>query len=331
MFQARRMLTGLVAIAIVSMGFATESWAQQTSDAATAESRNDQIVDAFILYDIGRLRGPEATQAVRAYNELTGDGAIPSMVRGVNKAARMRQSCPIIVLARKLDGMLRATSDPEMLEYAIRNLDSSGTGVHYASYVERLRELAQGELYGNERVTLELRAGTTSQLQRAKKPVDQWSYDDLKEAIYQERGTQLVRVLEELMRRKGAEHTVTLAEAIAAVPDDNKELARGLLAQRLARMTDRTLVAKLDDPEIEIRAAAVRAIGYKGSPLYQELAAALRDKPMVADHAHQALVKLTGEDFGPTENAPAMDWYRASKRWEDWAEQQESSNAERAP
>ena len=296
-----------------------------------ARGRNDQIVNAFILYDIGRLRGAEAQRAVQSFNQLTGEQAIPALVRGVNKTARMRQSCPIIVVAGKLQGLLRSTSNRGILKNAIRDLNSAGPGVFYESYVERLRELAEKKLYGDKKVVQELRGGTASQLARAKKPVDQWTYDDLKDAIYQERDSQLVRVLEQLMLRKGAEHTKALAEAISGVPEETKELARGLLAQRLARMTDRTLIAKLEDPELEVRAAAVRAIGYKGSPLYKELAAALRDEPLVAEHARQALVKLSGEDLGPPEGAGAMDWYRASKRWEKWADQQPSAKAETAP
>ena len=282
----------------------------------------DAVVDQFILYDIGRLPGAEGQRAYRAFQALGTDEAIPALVRGVNKSARMQQSCPIVVIAGKLRGMLQSTSDRSMLEYAIRNLDGSGSGVFYGNYVESLRELAQRKLYGEEKTVRELRGGTVSQLLRSKRPVEQWSHEDLQEAVRQEKDTQLVRVLEELMQRQGGEYTNTLAEAIAVVPEDAKELARGLLAQRLTRMTDRTLIAKLEDPDVEVRAAAVRAIGYKGSPLYRQLAAALRDEPMVADYAHQVLVKLSGEDFGPAPGSPAMEWYRASKRWEEWADRQ---------
>jgi hypothetical protein len=296
------------------------------------QSRYDDIVNAFIAYDIGQLRGQEGAMAARRFAELKGDEAIPALVRGVNRAARMHQSCPIIVLARKLQSLLGSSSSLEMVTYAAENLDGSGHGVVYASYVERLRQSARQKLGRDDlRVQRKLRAGTTSQLLRANKPVAEWTFEDLQEAIYQEKGSGLVEVLEELSckRRKGAQYTATLAQAIAVVPDDAKEVARALLAQRLRRMTDRTLLAKLEDPNVEVRTAAVRAIGYKRSPLYAELAAAMRDKPMVAEYAHQVLVKLSGEDFGPGPKATGMDWYRASKRWEEWAERQEASEEER--
>jgi len=55
-----------------------------------------------------------------------------------------------------------------------------------------------------------------------------------------------------------------------------------------------------------------------------------RNGPLVADHAQQALIKLSGEDLGPEEGAEAMDWWRASKRWETWAGQQPSAQGESA-
>ena len=66
-----------------------------------------------------------------------------------------------------------------------------------------------------------------------------------------------------------------MAYAITAVPPGDREAARGLLATRLTRMSERTLRAKLGAADPEVRAAAARAVGYKGLPLYAELIAAL--------------------------------------------------------
>jgi len=308
----------ILALASALLAFATTC--QAAAPAPKKPDPNDAIVDAFILYDIGQLRGPEGQAAYAEFRALTGDEAIPALVRGVNKAARMRQSCPIVVLASKLGGLLKTVNNREMVEHAATHLDPSGTGVIYRKYVDRLRELAETQLHGDDFfIPRELSGATTDQLKRAKKPIQDWTFGDLEESVHLEKGTQLLRVLEELVRRKGAQHTDALARAIDIVPDDVKEVARGMLAQRLVRMKDRTLIAKLEDPNIEVRAAAVRAIGYKGSPLFEELAAAMRDKPMVAEYAHQVLVKLSGEEFGPKDEAAGMEWYRASKRWEEWA------------
>jgi hypothetical protein len=86
-------------------------------------------------------------------------------------------------------------------------------------------------------------------------------------------------------------------------------------------MTQETLRAKLSDPDPEIRAAAALAIGYKGCPLYKDLAAVLRDRSLLAaTNAHSVLVKMLGVDHGPAAGAGGAEWYTASKAWEEWIE-----------
>jgi hypothetical protein len=153
----------------------------------------------------------------------------------------------------------------------------------------------------------------------ARKPLATWDYQDLVQAVSVFKGTSLVQVLEEISNRKGSEYTDALADAIAKVPEDMKPAVRGMLANRLTRMTDDTLRAKFTDLRAEIRAAAAMAVGYKGSPLYRELAAAIRDRsPLVAANAHDVLVKTLGVDQGPAAGASGSEWYTASKAWEEW-------------
>ncbi len=160
--------------------------------------------------------------------------------------------------------------------------------------------------------------GTASQLRRSRLKLEDWSYDDLVRAVEEVDDMQLLQVLGELKNRKGSIYTHGLAQAIRRVDDDVKPVARGLLATRLARMSDRTLRAKLKSADAEVRAAAATAVGYRGSPLYRELAAALRDGDLrVAQNAHDVLVKMLG-DLGPPKDAPGIQWYQASKRWETW-------------
>ena len=136
--------------------------------------------------------------------------------------------------------------------------------------------------------------GTAAELRlrrKAREPLRTWDYQELVQGVSLFKGTALVQILEEMSNRKGAEYTDALADAIAKVPDDVKPAVRGLLANRLTRMTDDTLRAKFTDPNAEVRAAAAMAVGYKGSPLYKELAAALRDRSLlVATNAHDVLV-----------------------------------------
>jgi hypothetical protein len=302
---------------IVALGLA----AALAADAARAD-RYDEIVDRFIAYDIGQLGGEAGAKAYQDFTAMNGKEAIPAVVRGVNKAARIQASCPIIVLSAKLRTMLAECQDRDTLQAAVEGLDATGRDVYYAAYVESLAQEAANRLgvAPPEWAVREIRAGgTAAQLRRSRKPVADWSFADLSEGAGEAEGAPLVAILEQLRDRKGAEATAAFASAIEAMPDDRRPLARGLFAQRLVRMTDRELTRKLKDPLAEVRAAGARAIFYKGSPLCLELAQAVADEsPLVAAEAHATLVKLSGQDLGPKQGAPFAEWYTASKRWEQW-------------
>ena len=89
------------------------------------QARDDAIVDRFIAYDIGKLPGEAGQQAKRDFDRLS-YAAIPSLVRGLNRAALIHASCPVMVISNKLDQALRDNHDPAMLSYA---LDHLGEGV----------------------------------------------------------------------------------------------------------------------------------------------------------------------------------------------------------
>ncbi len=87
--------------------------------------RLDEIVDQFIEYDIGNLSGAAGHRANFEFQRL-GPEAIPSLVRGLNKAAGYSQSCPVCVISRSLESAMNKTSDPVMISFA---LDNIGRGV----------------------------------------------------------------------------------------------------------------------------------------------------------------------------------------------------------
>ena len=94
----------------------------------------DAVVDRFIEYDIGRLTGSEGARARREFEQL-GPKSIPALVRGLNKSAGIRASCPVAVIARRLDQVLRESSDPTMIRYALDHVgqDVSSSDPHYRS------------------------------------------------------------------------------------------------------------------------------------------------------------------------------------------------------
>jgi hypothetical protein len=98
------------------------------------EDRLDEIVERFIQYDIGRNRDP---QALADFKQL-GPEAIPALIRGLNKSARMSHSCPATVIGKKLNQLLMATTDEEVLDFARENI---GAGVGRTVYAGMLNNL----------------------------------------------------------------------------------------------------------------------------------------------------------------------------------------------
>ena len=89
------------------------------------EAKLETVVDRLILADTGRLRGDDARKAVKEFDKL-GPEAIPALIRGLQRSAKMSQSCPVVLIAKKLIRLLDASTDPILLEYA---RDEIGAGI----------------------------------------------------------------------------------------------------------------------------------------------------------------------------------------------------------
>jgi len=126
--------------------------------------------------------------------------------------------------------------------------------------------------------------------------------------------------LERLRDQKGAIHTDALAAAIPLLKGAVKTNASDALAQRLARMTSATLREKLQDANPEVRRAAALASAMKEDKIFVADLIRLLDEqePRVARAAHASLKAITGQDFGPTEQADKGERTRAATRWRDW-------------
>src|SRR5665213_3965358 len=81
------------------------------------EAKIETVVDRLILADTGRLRGEEARKAIKEFDKL-GPEAIPALIRGLQQSAKMSQSCPVVLISKKLLRLLEGSSDPILLEYA---------------------------------------------------------------------------------------------------------------------------------------------------------------------------------------------------------------------
>jgi hypothetical protein len=104
------------------------------------EDRLDRLIDRFIEHDTGRRRDP---QALKEFLEL-GPEAIPALIRGLNKAAKMSHSCPATMIAKKLKQLLNRSEDEETLRFARENI---GAGVGRTPYEPLLRELRVATMF----------------------------------------------------------------------------------------------------------------------------------------------------------------------------------------
>jgi HEAT repeat protein len=119
---------------------------------------------------------------------------------------------------------------------------------------------------------------------------------------------------------KGAQYTDALALAIARENGEARRQLREALAERMTRMTEKTLGQYLEDEDAEVRRAAALGLAMRESKAHVEgLIGLLRDpQPSVERAAHAALRSLSGEDFGPKVNATEAEKTEAASRWRRW-------------
>jgi hypothetical protein len=274
------------------------------------EDRLDEIIDRFMLYDIGRLQGDAARKALKDFKDL-GPEAIPALVRGVNRAAKIEHSCPVVVIAQKLGKLLVASDDQELLEYARDNI---GAGVGRTRHAGVLQDLRMG-------ITMRKNAVARRPPPGPKSP-RLMTVVELADAGSIERGPRLKSILLELEKRRGKEVLSGLANAAGSYDKEIRKLGRDLLERHLARQGEAVVKEKLRDELVEVRLAAVRVVVARMPRLTSELIDVLADEQAeVRTAAHDALVKLSrGEDFGPAAGASNEQIVAAQDKWRSWWE-----------
>jgi hypothetical protein len=282
------------------------------------EEALDQVITRFIDTDIGKLRGDDAKKAKKEFEKL-GLDAVPALIRGLNRAAKIEGSCPAVLIADKLTKLLGSSEDPELLEFAHENIGLEVGNSRHNGVLLKLRvacTLRKGELARHG-----ITAGTPAKEESGEKSLRSLSVRELSEAAGKERGPQLKKVLTELSQRKGTEVVSALGSAAAAAYDsDGRKTARELLDRNLTRQSADVIKESLKDERPEIRSAAARAVGEKGLKFGKELIDLLSDDDAGArDAAHQALVKLNkGKDLGPDAKADDEARRDAIARWREW-------------
>jgi len=295
------------------------------------ESKLDNIINRFIDADSGQLPAAETRQAVNDFKQLKPE-AIPALIRGLNRAAKIEHSCPAVTIAAKLARMLRATRDPLLLEYARENIGAGITQSRHIVVIKDLRLLctfrkrtltekgeASFEPFVEPAPPVIIRPG---QNDLHKQPTNQLIY-----AASQETGSRLRAVLRELACRDDELSLDGLASAAAITEKEYQDLARRLLREKLGRLDNNELKKKLKDSLPEVRAAAALTVAEKKLHLEMQVVEMLHDQfPNVREAAHDALVRLANwNDFGPKSDASADERQKAETRWREWCKNQPSS------
>ena len=133
-------------------------------------------------------------------------------------------------------------------------------------------------------------------------------------------GPKLDQVLTRLREGKGSAFTEALAQAIPNLEGDVRKKARRVLAERMARMNAETLGNKLRDQDPEVRRATCLACAMREETThFARLIDLLQDpEPLVARAARAALKSLSGQDFGPEEDATQAERTTALEKWKNW-------------
>ena len=264
------------------------------------EDHLDKVIDRFMLFDTGQLKGAEGKAALQEFMNL-GPEAIPALIRGVNRAAVMDQSCPTLVIAKKLKTMLMASDDQDLLDFAHDNI---------AAGVERSRRM---NVLQDLRVMCMLRRNALARLEeRGPKPPRKMTTSELVDAASGERGPRLKQVLTELAQRKGPDVLKGLVAAAGSGDRDVRQLSLDLMTANLSRQGIDFVQKGLADKSADVRQSAARSAA-KYPSLTGDLIALLADiNPDVADAAHRSLVTISdGDDLGAS--APA---------WQAWWDKQ---------
>jgi hypothetical protein len=279
---------------------------------AKEEKALDQIIERFIQYEIGKLRPSEGAKVIEDFQQL-GPEATFALIRGLNRAANIEGSCPVVIIGKKLGKILRSSEDVELLQYARENI---GVGVTVKRHQSVLTDLKFACLMRKG----ELARKGIGKHNPQQKSLSNLTVAELTKAAESDHGPRLTAVLKELAQRRGEKVIDALSTAAAHHDSDVQKLARELLTKNLARLTPAQVKARLKDDNTEVRSAAARASVSKGLRLGSELIDLLEDADgNVRQAARQALIQLSkGADYGPAPDADAAARAQAVKQWRAW-------------
>jgi hypothetical protein len=270
----------------------------------------DTIIDRFIAYDTGKLKGAEGKKALDDFNRL-GSESIFNLIDGLNRAANMEDSCPAVIIAKRVATIVKSTNDPFLLAVA---KDSIGADVKAKRHLGVLKDLQFHILL--RKAELQKRGITTTS---APTP-GTMTLADLEKGIAKESGNQLKSLLSEAERRNGVKAVDLLVIGITNPNAEIAKLSHGLLAKNLQHQPAEVLKSLLKHDRRDVRIAVSQTIGAKKLRYGAELIELLSDgDDDVRQAARRALVQISGGvDHGPSPDASFDERETARARWREW-------------
>jgi len=318
-----------------------------------ARSNNDETVDRFIQFDVGQLRGQAGNEARLAFNRI-GNEAIPALIRGLNKAATIHASCPVIVLQGKLNSLLQKANDPKMYELAIAHIgDEVPTSAPYYRRIISFRDGLSSRLpvshplRKQSDIIAQMRSYNEQQLREAmENPSAQIRLLAVRTARMRRRrmGSEFMRLLRDAsadirkeshmalvqlardrdfgstVGQTGDELDATLANWRKWWSAEQAKVERGGFLKKMRRYSNEQLRNALLSKDVGERWAAASLVHTKRLPFFEELIQLLRDEDdSVRFEARQALAQSAdGVDYGPKDSASEAEVTAVIAKWTKW-------------
>jgi hypothetical protein len=151
--------------------------------------------------------------------------------------------------------------------------------------------------------------------------------EKLAAALLQAKGEKREALIQNYQKTKGSDYTEALARVASRVAGKERAKVRGALADRMARMNDKTLSRYLRDENPEIRHAAVLGVAWRDSMAHVQRMIEMLDDPevLVVRATVASLKSLSGKDYGPRQYATQTEHDEAVARWKDWARKSAAS------
>lgn len=311
---------------------------------------SDKVVARFIEYDIGMLRGLEATQAREQFATL-GTESVGPLIRGLNQAATIGNSCPIMVLNSKLSRCLHSAEDPRLYVMAATNLCRGvpRTAPHYRTVAATrdacIRRLPTGHplRQRQDRIDAMFAARDESAVDRAlhsQDATERLAAVTVACSMGPRFGRELIAAIgddDPAIRSEARQGLMTLSGNVdygpqepADEPDRRAAMASWTrwydkqvhfsLPTQAWKASRATILASLKHDDEQTRVTAVLAIRYRRIFMVNELATMLSDpSTAVRREAHKALVDLAnGKDFGPADFSKSETVEAAATLWRQW-------------